>query len=264
MIAEVIIQSNVKNLDKTFDYHVPMDLEEKITVGSRVFVPFGRMKKLEVGFVIHLKEDSPYAIKDIAKVEEEDVLDEQRINLGMWMANRYFCNLSDCLKLMLPPGTTTKNITNRAKEKKANFVILKKTSEEIEEAIETQAIKSPKQIRTLKFLLENGEVLSTELELFADTTRSVIQTLCKNGYIEIIEKQVERNPFINKNIERNEKLVLNKEQQLAYNEIAEAMDDSLHSAFLIHGVTGSRKNGSIFTINRKSFSRRKNKYFIST
>ena len=40
MIAEVILNSTAKNLNKTFDYIVPTLLENKIEVGVRVFVPF--------------------------------------------------------------------------------------------------------------------------------------------------------------------------------------------------------------------------------
>lgn len=249
MIAEVIIQSNVKNLNRIFDYQIPIELEEKVKIGSRVFVPFGRMKTLEDGFVIGIKETSEYETKEIAKVQDEQILSEEKINLAKWMARRYFCNLSDCLKLMLPPGTASKEITRRAKEKNVNFVTLSKEVDEIEYEIETEKIKSDKQIRTLKLLIENGDMLVSELEIFADTTRAVINTLCKNGYVEIIEKQIQRDPFDSKEIQTTEKLPLNEEQQKAYDEIENAMDDMLFSEFLIYGVTGSRKNRNLFAIN---------------
>ena len=60
MIAEIIIQSNVKNLNRIFDYKIPSDLEGCVKVGSRVLIPFGNMKKLEEGFVIGIKETSEY------------------------------------------------------------------------------------------------------------------------------------------------------------------------------------------------------------
>lgn len=249
MIAEVIIQSNVKNLNRIFDYQIPIELEEKVKIGSRVFVPFGRMKTLEDGFVIGIKENSEYETKEIARVQEEQILSEEQIQLAKWMAKRYFCNISDCLKLMLPPGTTSKEITKRVKEKNVNFVTLKKEIDEIEYEIETGKVKSDKQIRTLRFLIENGDMLVSELEMFADTTRAIVNTLCKNGYLEMIEKQIERDPFENKEIVKTEKLELNQEQQIAYDEIADSMDDMLFSEFLIYGVTGSRKNRDIFTIN---------------
>ena len=36
MVAEVIVNSTVKNLNKTFDYHVPVELTGTIKLGDRV------------------------------------------------------------------------------------------------------------------------------------------------------------------------------------------------------------------------------------
>ena len=120
MIAEVIINSNVKSLNRTFDYNIPMEMEGKVNIGSRVLVRFGNIKKLEEGFVVNLKDFSKFKVKDIAVVEEKDFVDEPKIELAKWMAHRYFCNVSDCIKLMLPPGTGTKDVEKRVKEKSLN------------------------------------------------------------------------------------------------------------------------------------------------
>ena len=176
MIAEVIIQSNAKELNKVFDYNIPTNLEEKIKVGSRVLVPFGNVKTLEDGFVIGIKENSEYKVKDIANVQEE-CINNEKIELAKWMAKRYFCNISDCLKLMLPPGTRTKMLSNRIKEKKQLYVILKKDKDEIENDIENKKITSNKQIRVLKFLIDNDGAFISEIEMFTDITKVVIDSL---------------------------------------------------------------------------------------
>ena len=44
-------------------------------------------------------------------------------------------------------------------------------------------------------------------------------------------------------------LMLTDEQKNAYDEVAESIDMYVHTEFLLFGVTGSRKNRSIFTIN---------------
>ena len=150
---------------------------------------------------------------------------------------------------MLPPGTTTKVIENRVKQKNMLFVYLKKDIEEILSDIETKKIKSEKQIRVLNFLQDNDGILKTDLEVFTDTSSAVIKTLEKNGYIELIEKAVQRNPFINKDIKPSTKLKLTDEQQKAYNLVEEKIDKEEFGEFLLYGVTGSRKNRSIFAIN---------------
>ncbi len=102
MIAEVIIDSNVKTLNKTFDYLIPKNFEKDIKVGTRVLVPFGNRKELKPGYVIRTKETSEYEVKEIAKIEH-GVIPENKVELAILMARKYFCNISDCMKLMLPP-----------------------------------------------------------------------------------------------------------------------------------------------------------------
>ena len=65
--------------------------------------------------------------------------------------------------------------------------------------------------------------------------------LCEKGYVEIAEKQIERNPFIHKVTTKSSKKELTVEQQNAYDKINDAMKEQLFSEFLIYGVTGSGK-----------------------
>ena len=241
MIAEVIINSNVKNLNRTFDYNIPSEMEEKVNIGSRVLVKFGNIKKLEEGFVVNIKKSSEFQVKDIAVIEEKDFVDEPRVEMAKWMAHRYFCNVSDCIKLMLPPGTGTKDVEKRIKEKSLNCVKLLKNKEEIENDISKKILKSEKQIKVLNFLLDNDDVLLTDLETITEVSKAIIKTLEKNGYVEIYEKRIERNPFLHKVIKRNTNLKLTEEQQYAYNMVENAIDDYMNSEFLLYGVTGSGK-----------------------
>ena len=241
MIAQVIINSNVKNLNRIFDYNVPSEMQGTICVGDRVLVPFGNKKTYEEGFIVGLKENTQYKVKDITKIQEGIKLTEENIDLAKLMARRYFCNISDCIKLMLPPGTLNKNIDSRVKDKTLNFVYLKKDIEEIEEDIENKIIKSEKQKRVLNFLIQNEGIQTTELEIITDITNAVLKALEKKEYIEIIEEKVERNPFLNKDIKPTKKLKLTEEQQNAFNKIDETINNNENKEFLLYGVTGSGK-----------------------
>ena len=241
MIAQVIINSNVKNLNRIFDYNVPSKMQGTICVGDRVLVPFGNKKTYEEGFIVGLKENTQYKVKDITKIQEGIKLTEENIDLAKLMARRYFCNISDCIKLMLPPGTLNKNIDSRVKDKTLNFVYLKKDIEEIEEDIENKIIKSEKQKRVLNFLIQNEGIQTTELEIITDITNAVLKALEKKEYIEIIEEKVERNPFLNKDIKPTKKLKLTEEQQNAFNKIDETINNNENKEFLLYGVTGSGK-----------------------
>ena len=241
MIAEVVINSNVKTLNRTFDYLVPANLEKELKVGTRVCVPFGNSKKLQDGYVINIKEKTDFKVKEIANISEE-YIEKKNLDLALLMARRYFCNISDCIKLMLPPGTSSKNIDNRMSEKMGQFVYLKKEPEEIENEIDEGNIKSPKQIRALRVLEENEGMHIQDLEMLSDTTRAVIKTLEKNEYIEIIEQKIERNPFEFKQVPKSYPLELTDEQQEAFDKVSATIDEKKFEEFLLYGVTGSREN----------------------
>ena len=236
MIAEVIVNRLAKDLNRIFDYIVPTEIENTIKVGARVFVPFGSKNSATEAFVIGLKENSEYANKAIVRIEDY-ALTPENIELAKLMAKRYFCNISECIKLMLPPGEKTTNLENRIKDKTANFVYLKKDEDEIELEIEVGKLKNAKHIKVLRFLEENDGIYIGDLEILADVTRAVLKTLEKNEYIEIVEKKIERNPFKDREVKRDAPLPLTEEQQIAFDRIK----DSKFNEFLIYGVTGSGK-----------------------
>ena len=245
MIAEVIINRTAKKLNRTFDYGVPQELEDLITIGSKVLVPFGKGEKLEEAFVVNLKEKTEYEVKNIKKLE--DNLNSKQIELARWMAKRYFCNVSDCIKLMQAPGTRSKE--KKIQDKTIQSVYLKKDIEEIELDIELGKIKSEKQKRIINFVKDNEGVTISEIEIITDCSRAIVKTLVKNGYLELLDKKVERDPLKNKNIGKTTSLKLTEEQAIAFMKVKEAIDNNCYKRFLLYGVTGSRKNRSIFTIN---------------
>ena len=257
MVAEVIIDTSVKTLNKTFDYEIPTDLD--IKVGSRVFVPFGKQKALAEGIVVNIKEASEFKIKPIAGLQEEQIADDY-LDLAKFMAHRYFCNIADCLRLMLPPGRTNKNVDNRIKEKKINCISLAKTREEIEEAIENRIIKAQKQIDVLEFLLDNDNSSMQDIELFTDATAAVVTALQKKGFIDKVPTKVERNPFIHKVDKQTSNLDLTDEQQNAFDEISSNLNTA--NEYLVFGVTGSGKTEIYLQLIGKTLARGKSSIML--
>lgn len=241
MIAEVIIDSRAKNLNRVFDYKIPKDLEDVIDVGSRVLVPFANFKALEQGYVIKLKQSSEYEVKEIAGLE--DNLSKERIELARYMARKYFCNVSECIKLMVTPGTRNKQ--KKVQDKKMNFVYLNIPIEEID----LNKIRGDKQKKLIDFVSKNEGLTIPEIEAIAQISRATVNSLVNKGILKILEEKVQRNPLASKNININKKLKLTEEQKVAFEAVNKAISQSKFEEFLLYGVTGSRKNRSIFTIN---------------
>ena len=235
MIAEVIIDSRAKKLNRKFDYKIPEKLEDIITIGSRVLVPFANFKTLEQGYVIKIKQNTEFEVKEIAGLEEN--LSEEKIKLARWMARKYFCNVSECIKLMLTPGTKSKDIEKRLQDKKINFVYMGVS----ENDIDINSLRGEKQKKAIEFIMKNQGLTIPEIMNFSGVSRETINSLVKKGYIEIKQEKVDRNPLSLKKSNENKKLKLTEEQELALEKVENSIEEKKFEEFLLYGVTGSGK-----------------------
>lgn len=106
-IAKVAVARAVYAIDRPYDYLIPSELEERLRPGMRVLVPFAAGNRGSDGFVLSVYEaaSAGASLKLIqAVLDEEPVLDEKAIQLALWMRERYFCTVFDCVKAMLPAG----------------------------------------------------------------------------------------------------------------------------------------------------------------
>ena len=100
MVVSVLVEVNI---DKVFDYNVPDRLKDSIKIGIRVLVPFGN-RSLE-GFIINIKNDSNYELKDVLEVIDDNaILNEELLALGKEISRNNICNLTSVYQSMLPVG----------------------------------------------------------------------------------------------------------------------------------------------------------------
>ena len=116
MIVKVLVELSNKNIDRTFDYIVPKDLEEKVKIGIRVKVPFAS-QELE-GFVLEISSSSDFSdLKEIISIVDDDiVLNEELLELGKYMQSTLLCTLISCYQAMLPKALKAKNGVNIGKK----------------------------------------------------------------------------------------------------------------------------------------------------
>ncbi len=243
MFVNVLLNNSVSKLDKLFSYLVPKNMEQDICIGKRVVVPFGKSNKEEYGLIIEITDSIDFDIKkvkEIIRVEDKDIIISKfNIKLAKWISKRYVCNLSDSIRLMLPPGITRTNnsIYNEKKEKWIHI----NNKEKI--LLEYDNIKglTHKRKEVLDLLLDLGQILQSDLYNYFNITSQFLKWFLEKEYIKIEENVVYRNPFKQYKIEKSSNLKLNDGQQKVYDKIVNKIDENKYFGMLLHGVTGSGK-----------------------
>ena len=225
MTAEVLVEIKTQGMDKTFTYNIPKILEDRIKVGIRVLVPFGK-QKLE-GFVLSISNNKKceYEIKDIIDVvDDEPVLNEEMLNIGKYMAQKTLSNLISCYETMLPKALKASHKTNINKK----YVTYLKINKD-----KLNDVKTDKQ-KEIIALLSSGSIPKSEaLKVSAYTTKILIQ----KGILEEVKGETYR--YNNDSSYTDKKNKLTEEQQNAFETIKKSLNK--FEPFLIHGVTGSGK-----------------------
>lgn len=106
-VAQVSVSKAIYAIDKPYTYLIPTELEERLCPGMRVLVPFGNGNRGCDGIVLSIGEapSAGIALKAILScLDEMPVLDQKGLQLALWMRERYFCTVYDCVKAMLPSG----------------------------------------------------------------------------------------------------------------------------------------------------------------
>ena len=219
MVISVLVEINI---DKVFDYNVPDRFINDICLGKRVLVPFGK-QTLE-GFIINIKNESSFDLKDIIDIiDKEVILNDELLSLGKEISKNNICNLTSIYQSMLPVGFKASN-KRKVSIRKNSFIRL--INDNVVEFLSTS--RSEKQKVIVSYLLKNKSCLSNKFD------SASINALIKKG---IIEKYYEDYYRIQDNYEIEDLVKLNDYQIDAYNKI----NNSNKDVIVLNGVTGSGK-----------------------
>ena len=232
MIAKVIVDVSSSEIDKVFDYDIPVNLN--VEVGYRVYVPFGP-KKIE-GFVIAIEEDSTYEISKLksisAIIDEQPVIKPEMIKLMEFLCKKNHLRKIDVLRLCLPSGLRG----GKVKPKLLLAVRISKAegnSAKVENFINNATARQSNQVEVLQYLKDKDSALLKDMaEIFPI---SAVNKLKELGLIEVFEMTINRAPLFRVKDDKN--VHLTELQQNAVNVI----NNSKGKVVLLFGVTGSGK-----------------------
>ncbi|QEG37286.1 replication restart helicase PriA [Bythopirellula goksoeyrii] len=226
-----------------YDYLVPEALSDRergeyfLEVGRRVRVPFGRSNRKVVGYCVALETKLVDAarLKSVAEViDAHALLSPAMLRLTRWMADYYLCKWGEVLEAVVPAGVRLLAGTRK--------VTLLAVPEDVRETMGQLKLGSPQQRKALDYLAGCGRTLTTaQLADAVGCTAGPIKQLLKKGLIESHEKRVRSGEFDEITAERESPLVLNEDQQRAFDAINAALESGEARGMVLFGVTGSGK-----------------------
>ncbi len=131
MYAGVIIDNKTDHTDSVYTYIC----DEQVSVGAKVYVPFGRGNREKSAYVVSTKEvleEEHSGLKTVLRVDEEISLTEEMMDTALFMKKRYLCRSIDAIECFTPSGSSSKRGKKRVplKEAKADIQKIEKLTEE--------------------------------------------------------------------------------------------------------------------------------------
>src|ERR1044072_5427653 len=223
-------------IQRELDYSVPDALADRVSVGSRVRVPF-RDKSALATVLATLEDSDAKGIRPIeAIVGDGPILNDSLLELAKWMGAYYCCPLETVMRSLLP------QVIRRAEIGwKKQLVIYPAKSDEAE--IEKLRRRAPRQAELLHAITKlESPMAAAQLLRTTSLDNQTLRSLAKRGLIDLREEAIARDPHAGDEFIPNSSLVLNAEQSVAHQKIIAAVTTSGNAKpLLLHGVTGSGK-----------------------
>ena len=280
MYAEVIIDIKNKQVNRSFDYIIPSYLEGIIAIGSRVYVPFGKQKRM--GYVLKIKDttDVVRELKEISDlIDYKPILNEEFMEMAKYISIHDFSFYSTSLDAMIPQALRMKYekivkwVTDSLDDSLKNHFKLKKevSLSRIPKDLEPILFKEIKlgnlvidtrikRVRKDKYItyIHNNllnqrpsskkgiDLLNYLEEANQDLELSYVVNEC--GYSKSVIDTLEKNGFISLyklEAEVEEDVKNYKDKEVSLNDMQKNVYASLklneNKVYLLHGVTGSGK-----------------------
>ena len=238
--ADVIIDISHERLDKTFQYIVPDEMEEKCQVGVQVVIPFGGGNRAITGYVVGLSDQPSFDVtklKPLARVISDSIpIESQLIALAAWMKSSYGSTMNQALKTVIP----IKKKENIKEKKVVSLAIDREMARvELHELLARKNHSLQKE-KLLQELIAHDSLEWDVITKKLQVNSSVIRDLEKASIVKIDFYRDYRNPVPAMH-DFGDRVTLNPSQQDAVDQVIDGIKAGVRKDYLIHGVTGSGK-----------------------
>ncbi len=240
--ADIIIDISHENLDKTYQYAVPVELSSQAVIGALVVVPFGKGNRQINGYIVELSGEpklNPELIKPISKVvTDAPMIESHLIYLAYWIKENFGGTMNDSLKTVIPVRKSVKI----KEQKKIQLMLGKEAANQL--YFEYQKKNNKARLRLLEALLKEQVLDYDTVRSRLNISAATLSGMEKQGVTKTISEQIYRNPLGIQDTSQDSKttpVILNEEQQYAVDDFIREYECGIRAEYLLHGITGSGK-----------------------
>jgi primosomal protein N' (replication factor Y) len=232
--ARVIID---RAIHRELDYAIPETLADRISIGSRVRVPFREKSALATVVAVLDESDAPGVRAIEAVIGERPALSPKLLELARWMSAYYCCPIETVARTLLP------QVIRRAEVGWKKQLFVRPARQINSEDVEQLRRRAPRQAELLAFVATLTDAMpAAEVLRKTQLDNAALRGLEKRGFVELREQAVTRDPHADEQFIATTQLRLNDEQAAAMNLVAQALAAPERALpVLLHGVTGSGK-----------------------
>ncbi len=235
----MIVDISVEALDRTFQYRVPEEMKDRVSLGCRVKIPFGRADREISGFVIGLSDEAKWPvekIKSLTAIDENEIpVEGQLLKLAAWIREYYGATMNEALKTVLPVKKQIKSV----EEHWLTFAVSREQAERERDRCRLRHFRAKE--RLLAGMLEEGGEMTTRLAAKKyNATKTVVDGLVKQGILLVTDRRRYRNPFQTEP-DTSDAIVLNDQQRKVAEHFCRQYRQGIRGTYLLYGVTGSGK-----------------------
>lgn len=187
-VVDVYLSQTTRAFDQAYTYLPPVEPTKTLEVGAVVTVPFGRGDSVRQGWIWRIRESEEaftYPLKHVLAIKSPSLLRPDQFQLAKEMRRRYFCSMSQALRLMAPQALLTTGAKTQLFARLAD-------SEEAQDVLDEGSLRSLNHVRVLEFLLDVDEASLEEIMATCQVSRAILNTLKKNGFLEYFKREVNR------------------------------------------------------------------------
>lgn len=177
LVAKVALSNTAYSFDTEYSYSVSDEISQRLTVGCRVLVPFGKGNRKRIGFVTRTYESTslnPKLKPVLNLIDDASLVNDELMRLIFWLKENTFCTFFEAYKTVVPTGFSYNFIQH--------YTL-------VNSEIDVELTEEEQSVVNFMRSTENAKEIDAFLDVNANPAkRKIVESLVEKGAIEEVNE----------------------------------------------------------------------------